>query len=137
MYEVSNDSQFWNLPPLNPAEVQIPQHDLPQAQNWPTSEQDVVERIWRDDEYVAQAIIALYQRQENKEKAQRKTISRNRVGFSAADVKLFSLMSERLLAGHSLSSDELAICREPMKNGLPRLAKYRRQLANANRGGVQ
>jgi hypothetical protein len=115
----------------------LPPQGIRSHNTTPTSKQDVVDLILRDPEYVECYILFLYHRQEGDEKARHKTIHGNGVGFNAADGGLLTSMAERLLSGYSLSSDDLAACREPTKKGKPRLAKYWRQLLNAHTEGVQ
>jgi hypothetical protein len=131
MYVVTN-------PPSDSSSNPLPPSGPPVRQYEPTSGQDVIDLILRDPEYVEFCVQFLFHKQENDEQARQKTIHRNGVGFDAADASIFTPIAERLLSGHSLSSDELAACRKPTKNGKPRIAKYWRQLLNvANGGGVQ
>jgi hypothetical protein len=85
-------------------------------------------QIDNDPQFIEQAILALYRKQTENEQSTRRTYERNRAGFSAPDAFEFSRMAERLLEGERLSQSDLESCRHPMKNGMPRLAKYRRQL---------
>ena len=92
-------------------------------------EQAIVDRILIDDAFVENAVVALFSKQEPKEQESKRTLVQNRRGFNKPDAGVFSAMAEHLLAGHRLSAEELAICRKPSKGGMPRLGKYRRQLA--------
>jgi hypothetical protein len=53
---------------------------------------------------------------------------RNGVGFSKPDALTFAGPGETLEGGGHLSPEQLRTCRSVMRNGTPRIAKYRRQL---------
>jgi len=110
---------------------------LPQKHDQQSPEELIVNLVQCNREYVECYLLFLFHKQEDDEKARHKTIHRNGVGFNAVDASIFTSMAERLLSGHSLSSDELAACCEPMKNGKPRLAKYWRQLLKAQNERLQ
>jgi hypothetical protein len=127
------------------AEDQLPPESLDSQEPFQpffhcTTEDGVVDLLLHNPKYVEEAILLIYREQENEEKVLRKTISRNRVGFNTVDARVFSEMAERILSGQPLSAEDLETCRKMTKNGVPRIARYRRQLlnvANPARGGVQ
>ncbi len=91
----------------------------------------VIERILTDDQFVRKALAILYNLQTPEEQHFSETLRRNRVGFSVADAQCFSRLARLVLQGGRLSPDDLQKCRELGRNGIPRLAKYRRQIVEA------
>jgi hypothetical protein len=92
-------------------------------------ERQIIELLLRDRAFVAGALVRLYGQQEEDEQFRHKTIHRNGIGFNAVDAKVFSPMAEQILRDREISEEQLALCRQPLENGLPRLGRYRRQLA--------
>jgi hypothetical protein len=145
MYTEVYNLQSENHSALKPAENRLPPESLVSREPFqplfqPTTEDEVVNLILHNPEYVKEAILLVYQEQENVEKALRKTIAHNGVGFDTVDARVFSEMAERILLGQPLSVVDLSTCRRPTNNGIPRIAKYRGQLLDAAdraRGGVQ
>jgi hypothetical protein len=77
-----------------PAEGQLPPESLDWQESFqplfhPTTEDEVVDLILHNPKYVEEAILLIYREQDNEEKALRKTISHNRVGFNTVDARVF------------------------------------------------
>ena len=87
---------------------------------WP--ENEIVDLIKRSDFAVERAILALYNRQTEREKSQEVTIYSNNIGFNAFDAKRGSYYASWLSKGKRLTGAHLGRAREMS-------IKYRRQLA--------
>jgi hypothetical protein len=87
-----------------------------------------VDLINESDSFVAWALSALYWAQTEAEKHSKTTFQANSWGFSKANAPAFSKMAEHIADAGVLSEAQLAVCREPLRSGIPRLGKYRRQL---------
>jgi hypothetical protein len=59
---------------------------------------------------------------------------RNGMGFSKPDALTFASPGETLEHGGHLSPEQLRACRSVMRTGMPRIAKYRRQLIQMEDG---
>jgi hypothetical protein len=113
---------IYGVPHIPAEPVHLPQSRIPRT------EQDVIDLILLDDLFVGQALTALNAEQTPKEQLYKVTEVPNRVGFSRADAKRLGGMADSVLAGRSLSSADLAHCREIQPNGRPYMAKYRGQI---------
>jgi hypothetical protein len=91
-------------------------------------EMEIIHNITHDDNYVLRATTFLWGRQTAGEQISKKTIVKNHVGLSASDARRFSKMAEQLEQDGALSAEDIVWCRLPMNNGIPRLARYRKQL---------
>jgi hypothetical protein len=91
----------------------------------------VIDGVLYDDEFVSWCLLVLNDEQTGAERGLRKTIEGNSVGFSKANASYFGRLADKLLAGKPLSQGEFEYCREVLKSGVPRLAKYRGQLLRA------
>lgn len=92
------------------------------------SEQEIVDLIKESNYAVERAILALYNRQTEREKTEGLTIHNNNVGFNAWDAKRGSYYAEWIMQGKLLSGNHIDRAREM-------LIKYRGQLteiANKN-----
>jgi hypothetical protein len=94
----------------------------------PWTEAEVIDGIRHRDDVVTWALTSLYDQQPQREKNLKQAIAGDGVGFSKANAATLGRMAEAVLAGRPLSSANFEYCRERLKNGLPRLAKYRKQL---------
>jgi hypothetical protein len=121
-----------SIPPCNPEHsiysIAGPTGPLQSKQTKKSIDQAIERLIEDDDRFVEIVIQVLHGYQTEAEQRTRHTHEKNFAGFSAFDAPKFSRMAERLLEGERLSQSDLESCRHPMKNGMPRLAKYRRQL---------
>lgn len=86
------------------------------------TEAQIVELLNTNVRAVERAILALYKRQTTEEQRTQGTHQHNNVGFSAADAKRLSFIAEFLQKGGHLKT-------ETCKKYLPRVLKYRKQLA--------
>jgi hypothetical protein len=77
---------------------------------------------------LGQVLLTLYDQQTWDEQLYKRTKADNRIGFSKANAARLGRMAETLLVGRNLPSADLVYCRETLRNGLPRLAKYRGQI---------
>lgn len=83
---------------------------------------------------VERAILALYARQEEDEKATESTSHSNGKGFGAFDAEFFSSLATQILAsknpnGYRLSPGQLNACRRSRKEGgVSRIGRYAGQL---------
>jgi hypothetical protein len=77
--------------------------------------------IETNDRAVERAIIALYERQTQDEKAVGDTRHHNKIGFNGADAKFLSYAARLILSGHKLYPSKLQEARR-------RLGKYSGQL---------
>ena len=90
----------------------------------------IVKQICESDEFVFKALKALFwRRQTSPERRVSMTFRRNGAGFSKANAKRMSRLARKVTKAGRLSGKDLAYCRAPMGNGIPRLGKYRVQLA--------
>jgi hypothetical protein len=97
-------------------------------------EAEIVTRICQDNHFVEWCVEVLYERQDRQEQATGVTIYQNEIGFSASDAKVLSEMAKAILAGCSLSAEQLAVCRQQTKSGVSRLGRYRKQLLDIING---
>lgn len=83
---------------------------------------------------VERAILALYARQEEDEKAEQITSHNNGKGFAAFDAEFFSSLALFILnsknpKGHRLTPGQLKVCRRAKKEGgVTRIGRYAGQL---------
>jgi hypothetical protein len=118
----------------------VPNNSLPysllQNHDRQSLEHAIVYRILTDDAFVEKGLVALFSLQEPEEQLRGEAIFLNQRGFSASDASVFGLMAQRVQEGHRLFAEELAICRERSSKGMPRLGKYRGQLAEGFHGDL-
>lgn len=96
-------------------------------------------RVWKSDEikknilvsdiWLTKAILAIYKKQTESEKASETTHLYNKVGFSAFDAKRLSYYAKWLLSGRKLSSNHLDTARK-------RIIRYSKQLAKIANGEI-
>jgi hypothetical protein len=89
----------------------------------------VSRRLLEDDTFVFDALQFLYDLQTDHEKAIARTLDSNFQGFNWPDAKVCSPIAKVSAARGYLTAEELVVCRELRKDGVPRLAKYWRQLS--------
>src|SRR5215467_7342413 len=77
----------------------------------PNIRERVVIEIDQNDSFVLLVLQWLYERQTHVERATRRTIDRNRVGFDSVDARIFAPMAEAIVPGAPLSSGNLEVCR--------------------------
>lgn len=82
---------------------------------------------------VERAILALYARQEEDEKATESTSHSNGKGFGAFDAEFFSSLATQIIDsknpnGYRLSPGQLRAARKPGKTGVTRIGRYAGQL---------
>lgn len=77
---------------------------------------------------IGRALVALFERQTEAEKASNDTRVWNAVGFSGADGKAGSLTAKYFLKHGTLLDWQVERWMKPQKNGYARLCKYHRQL---------
>lgn len=82
----------------------------------------------RRGEVIGRALVALFNRQEDEEKAVNDARVLNARGFSAADAKQGSITAKTYLKRRELLPFQIDYWMQPMKNGNPRICKYVRQL---------
>lgn len=87
------------------------------------TEEQIVSLLNTNVRAIEKAILALYDRQTADEQVVQNTRHHNRVGFSAADAKRLSFIANFLKNGGHLKT-------ETCKKYLPRVLKYRKQLAS-------
>ena len=116
--------------PNNPSEgISLPSATQVQPQKRRRHrEQAIIRRLETDDAYLEWAVLSLYERQTPGERKARTSVVRNGAGFSKPDALTFAGSAEMLHRGGHLSTEQLRTCRAPMRNGTPRIAKYRGQL---------
>lgn len=110
--------------------------DLCRKKQLSAVEKEILDRIDADDEFAGGALLALYERQTLYEQEKRLTFVKNDVGFSAFDAKLFSAIAERIQARCDVTEEDLAVLRKRGKDGISRLGKYRKQIADVMEGVV-
>ena len=79
-----------------------------------------------NDEAVKQALVRLYNRQEQDEMRDKKSVHENGVGFNKIDAYYLSKSAEKVLQGKQLSESELNACRWS-------IMKYWRQLTEMSK----
>lgn len=78
---------------------------------------------------VGKALVALFLRQTNDERAQNETNTHNRVGFTGSDARAGCIAAKTFLKYQSFREDwMIERWLKPNAKGVPRLAKYWRQL---------
>ena len=92
---------------------------------------EVVELILNNDRAVERALIVLFNRQTETEKASNTTRQWNDIGFTHADARWGCRNAKQVLGGRHLYPNQLAYWRKLNKKGTPKLAKYWRQLSEA------
>lgn len=95
---------------------------------------EILELLRTNDRAVERALLTLYRRQTDDERAGETTRHENSVGFSQAHAHKFSSFAKQILKGYRLSAKQLAWCRYHT-NGNTRIGRYWAQLveeANAN-----
>src|SRR5262245_52487165 len=88
----------------------------------------IVKLINTDYSFLCQGLLTIYNNQTATERVLASSINKNGLGFSSVDARGFSEMAQHLIAVAYLTDDHIRSCRQPMKSGIPRLGKYRRQL---------
>jgi len=96
------------------------------SQQW--SEEFIYSRISNDNDFVLWSLLKLYERQTGSERLCKKTFQRNGCGLDAIDAPILSAIAEAAIAEGGLSSEQLAVCRAPQRNGKSRIGKYQRQI---------
>jgi len=92
------------------------------------TEEKIVHLLTNNNEAVARALVAIYNRQTQDEKSAENTHWRNNIGFSGADAHLGTYYAKWVLKGRQLSGKHLEKARQMA-------LKYRRQLLSiANNG---
>lgn len=93
--------------------------------------QDLIkELVQREDadQVIGRALVALFYRQTDSEKATATTNTHNGVGFTGADARSGVLSAKFYLKNKRLEAWMVERWRKPASNGYPRLAKYWKQL---------
>lgn len=91
--------------------------------------EDTIRLILDRDKAVCRALVHLYNRQTRDEQISENTRYHNERGFTPADARMGTSMAEFYMRNGYLSSKQVAYWRRPNKKGVPRLAKYWRQLS--------
>lgn len=92
------------------------------------TEAEIVLMLMNNDAAVDKAVLAIYNRQTESEKATQHTQDLNGMGFNGYDARTGSYYAKWILSGRNLSGKHLANARKMM-------IKYRRQLVEiANKG---
>lgn len=77
----------------------------------PITVEQVKHKLSTDDRWVERAIVVLFERQTQAEKASRTTLVNNQQGFNAFDAKTGSYMANWILSGNKLSGRYLTRAR--------------------------
>lgn len=86
------------------------------------TKQDVIDLLDRSDKAVARAIMVIFSRQTDSERAQGETVEHNGVGFTAFDAPFLTSLAERLPQyGNRMTERQLVVARKKIR-------KYWRQL---------
>lgn len=94
------------------------------------AEASVIDRVLHNEQDCYFALLGLYARQTGHERLNGETVIKNYVGFNIVDAPLFTSLALILLTYGSLTPAQLRRCRRCTGIfGMPRLAKYRRQIA--------
>jgi hypothetical protein len=93
------------------------------------TKQQVSELILTNDRAVERALIVLFNRQTRAERATNTTHLHNDIGFTHADSHWGCINAKMVLDGKRLTPFQLAQWRRLNRKGVPRLAKYWRQLS--------
>lgn len=94
--------------------------------------QELTNLINTSEDAVKTAVTTLFKAQEELEQQVKGTVVRNGKGFMKCDAKPMTEVAEKVLAGQALTEDDLAACRKlSKKGGVPRLARYFRQLTES------
>lgn len=88
----------------------------------------IIELLKRDDKAVARALVALFERQTSSEQVSSSTHIHNNRGFAHCDAFIMSQYAKFFQSRGYLTQAQIALCRKPNKNGVPRIAKYAGQL---------
>lgn len=87
------------------------------------SRKDAVGRI-----AVERALVHLYNRQTKDEKQSRSVRRENGIGFTPADAQFMSSCAVHVINGRHMSEKQMYLLQKPNAKGVPRIAKYWRQL---------
>lgn len=87
--------------------------------------------LLENDRAVERALIVLFDRQTNAEKIECETRVHNGIGFTAADAHWGTINAKSILAGQRLTPFQLSCWRKRNVRGVPKIAKYWRQLKDA------
>lgn len=93
--------------------------------------EDIIQKfLARDQKAIRWSILVLYKRQTSTEQVEEHTTNRNYRGFQPADALWLSRFAKYYLSGRmELTPKQMAIVMKPHgRKGLPRIAKYARQL---------
>ncbi len=77
---------------------------------------------------IGRALLAIYNNQEDDEKATGQTVLLNGIGFTAFDAELGTKCAKFYAQHKTLEAWMLGVWKAPDKKGFPRIAKYHRQL---------
>ena len=101
--------------------------DAPRAKVWDRAA--INELLLRNDRAVERALLVLLARQTDDEVTSQETRHRNSRGFSGVDAEFLTSLALRVKRGRGLTPNQLAAVRKPNRQGICKLAKYWRQLA--------
>ena len=77
---------------------------------------------------IGRALVGLFERQTESEKNSTATLEHNQIGFAGADARQGTITAKYFIKHQDLLDWQRDIWTRPNKNGIPRLAKYWRQL---------
>jgi len=80
------------------------------------------------NQVIGRALVRIFERQIDNEKANNTTNVTNNVGFSSADAKQGSITAKTFLKRKDLLDFQVEYWMQPRKDGSPRICKYHRQL---------
>lgn len=91
----------------------------------------VAKLVLENDRAVERALIVLFRRQTAGERASNTTANWNEIGFTGADAHWGCRNAKQVIAGKPLGASQLGYWRKLNSKGVPRIAKYWAQLAEA------
>lgn len=77
---------------------------------------------------IGRALVALFERQTAAEQSSDSTDQSNNIGFASCDARSGSLTAKSYMRNRTLADWQVEAWMRPLRNGLPRICKYDRQL---------
>lgn len=99
-----------------------------------TSKEYIIGLLSRNDKVgkiaVARALVHLYNSQTSEEQCTNSVQADNGVGFTPVDAEFMSSCAKYVIRGYELTDRQLAALQKENRKGVPRIAKYWKQLQN-------
>jgi hypothetical protein len=83
----------------------------------------ILQKLMTNNRWLMRAVVAIYEKQTDNERAEDKTVEQNGIGFNAIDANIMSSFARQIQDTGSLSRRQLDIARTKMKKYCGQLSK--------------